>query len=54
MDGRVLNLSGPLYGKFRQHLDARYVVPWLGGHFVPRPELQVDVPYQIQGRLCLV
>src|SRR5450759_1535249 len=35
MDGLVLNLSGPLHGKFHLHLDVRYAVPSLYGHFVP-------------------
>ena len=40
MGGQVLNLSGQLHGKFQQHLDARYAVPLLGGHFVPRAEVE--------------
>ena len=40
MDGLVLNLIGPLHGKFKQHPNARYVVSWLGGHFVSRVSYQ--------------
>ena len=36
-DGQVLNLSGQLHGKFHQRLNARYVVPSPGVHFVPKP-----------------
>jgi hypothetical protein len=48
-DGQVLNLSGQLRGKFHQHLDARYVVPSLDGHFVPIAEFQLDI-YMIPTR----
>jgi len=34
-EGQFLNLSGLLHGTFHQHLDGRFEVPWLGGHFVP-------------------
>ena len=41
--GSVRGVSGnrhsyrdPLHGKFHQHLDARYLVTLLGGHFVPK------------------
>jgi hypothetical protein len=37
-DGQVLNLSGLLHGTFHQHLDDRFEVPWLGGHFVPEAD----------------
>jgi len=29
-----------LHGTFHQHLDDRFEVPWLGGHFVPGAECQ--------------
>jgi hypothetical protein len=35
--GQPASLPRPLYGKFHQHLDARFVVHWLVGHFVPKP-----------------
>ena len=38
-DGQVLNLSGLLHGTFHQHLDDRFEVPWLGGHFVPETDI---------------
>lgn len=38
MDRLVLNLSGQLHGKFHLHLDVRYAVPSLYGHFVPKVE----------------
>jgi len=45
-DGQVLNLSGLLHGTFHQHLDDRFEVPWLGGHFVPGADGQEFSPYQ--------
>lgn len=48
--GQVLNLRGQLLGKFHQHLDARYVVPSLGGNFVPVADARVLSPYQIHGQ----
>jgi hypothetical protein len=31
-----------LYGKFHQHLNARFVVHWLVGHFVPIPVIEIQ------------
>jgi hypothetical protein len=43
-DGQVINLSGQLHGKFYQHLDARFVVHWLVGHFVPKATHPRSIP----------
>jgi hypothetical protein len=40
-DSQVLNLSGLMHGTFHQHLDDRFEVPWLGGHFVPKGDGRV-------------
>ena len=41
MGGQVLNLIGQLHGKFYQHLDARFVVHYLVGYFVPQAEVTI-------------
>jgi len=53
LEQSLLNLSGQLHGKFHQHLDVRYVVHWLGGHFVPKKTFKVGVQF-IDQECCFV
>jgi hypothetical protein len=38
-------LKRTLYGKFHQHLDARFQTSSLSDHFVPEAAVQLDLPF---------